>query len=291
MKRQNVILLAVFVMFTMLACEFAGINIDLGGGKEEHDQVATIEAGIDSPPNGANLKMAPVDVAYHASSLDGISAVELSIDGEVVNSFSSPASDQKVIALKYAWQPTEAGSYTIRVRAQSSTGLWSDFVASNVNIEGQAQEQVEPTAQPPLVTPQQPAQTAQPAQPTATPKEFTFFDIKHDRDKFYYGGSGCGSREITITTRVTHPEKVFAAYLFTRFYDKEGDGVSVWDAGHSMKKINNDTYSVTLQSNKISNYNMFEYTIMNYQIVVQDKVNSILARSEVVKKVTLEICP
>ena len=273
MKRQNVILLAVFVMFTMLACEFAGINIDLGGGEEEQDQVATVEAGLDSPSNGANLKMAPVDVAYHASCLDGISAVELSIDGEVVNSFSSPASDQKVIALKYTWQPTEAGSHTIRVRAQSSTGLWSDFVASTVNIEGQAQAQVQPTAQPPLDTPQQTAQ------PTATPKEFTFFDIKHDKDKFYYGGSGCGSREITITTRVTQPEKVFAVYLFTRFYDKEGEGVSVWDAGHPMKKINNDTYSVTLQSNKISNYNLFEYAIMNYQIVVQDKVNSVFARS------------
>lgn len=286
MKRLYIILLAVFVMLSLMACEFAGISIDLGGGEEEQDQAATVEAGIDSPPNGANLKMAPVDVAYHASCLDGISAVELSIDGAVVNSFSSPASDQKVIALKYAWQPTEPGSHTIRVRAQSSTGLWSDFVASTVNIEGQAQ--VQPTAQLPQNTPQEPAQ---PPQPTETPKDFTFFDIKHDKDKFFYGGSGCGSREITITTRVTQPEKVFAAYLFTRFYDKEGEGVSVWDAGHPMKKINSDTYSVTLESNKITNYNLFEYAIMNYQIVVQDKVNSILARSEVVKKVTLEICP
>jgi len=286
MKRLKVVFYAVVVMFSLLACEFAGINIDLGGGEEEPSQVVGVEAGIDSPPDGANLNMEPVEIAYRASCPDGIAAVELSIDGEAVNSFSSPASDQEVVALKYTWYPTAAGSHTIRVRAQNSAGLWSDFSASTVNIAGEA------VASPPAQQAQEsPQPTSQVAQPTETPKEFAFFDIKHDKDKFYYGSSSCGSREITISTRVNQPDKVFAAYLFTRFYDKEGGGVSTWDAGHPMKRINNDTYSVTLESKKIANYDMFEYAIMNYQIVVQDKVNSVYARSEVVKQVTLEICP
>ena len=286
MKRLPVILFSLLLMLAMPACEFAGITVDLGSGEKETQQ-ASVEAGIDSPPNGAVLKVAPVDITYHASSLDGISAVELSVDGEVVNSFAIPASDQKVIALKYTWQPISAGSHIIRVRAQSTAGLWSDFVDSTVTVE---EAEAMSTAQVPgsQNTPEPPAA---PLQPTETPKEFTFYDIKQDKDKFYYGGSSCGSREITISTRVTHPDKVFGAYLFTRFYDKEDGGITKWDSGHGMRKTGSDTWSVTLVSNQIANYNTFEYTIMEYQIVVQDKVNSIFARSEVVKKVTMEICP
>ena len=287
MKKLPFLIVVVLLMLSLLACEFAGITVDLGSGEEAAEKV-TVEAGIDSPPNGASLKMAPVDIAYHANSLDGISAVELSVNGEVVNSFSSPASDQQVIALTYSWQPTAPGSHTIRVRAQSSTGLWSDFVAAAVTIEGEVKEQ--PTAQLPQAE-STPQQGAPPPQPSETPKEQTIFDIKHDKEKFFYGSSSCGSREITITAKLTHPEKAAAVVLFTRFYDKEGEGVTKWDSGRSMKKISSDSYTATLISNQITNYNTFEYAIMNYQVVVQDKAGNYTPRSEVIKVVTLEICP
>lgn len=287
MKRLPLLITAVFLMAVLLACEFAGINIDLGGGSEEPAKEFKVEAGIDAPVSGASLPMSPVDIAYHASSTDGISAVELSVDNEVVNAFNSPASDQKVVALKYTWQPSSPGSHTIRVRAQSSVGLWSEYVSAAVTIEGQASQPEQPAQ--PANTPEGVAPPPEP-QATETPKDLTIFDVKHDRDIFYYGSSSCGSREITISARLTQPEKAYGVYIFTRFYDKEGEGLTKWDAGRHMNKTDADTYSVTLASSSIPNYNVYEFAIMNFQIVAQSKAGERIAASEVNKKITLEIC-
>jgi len=50
-------------------------------------------------------------------------------------------------------------------------------------------------------------------------------------------------------------------------------------------------FSVTLFSESIPNYNAYEYNVVNYQIVVQNKSGNNLARSEVIKKLELERCP
>jgi hypothetical protein len=286
MKRVLILVSASVLILTLLACEFAGINVDLGGGGDSSGgaKAAPVEAGVDSPGNNATLKMAPVDIAYHASSTDGISAVELSIDGAVVSSITTPASDQKVVAMKYTWNPMEAGSHTIRVRAQSSGGNWSDFYGVMVTVEGSQQT---PAAEQPQQTQQQ-APTDTP-EPTATPKDVTIYDVKADKDIFYYGGGGC-NREITITAKVTQPEKVYVMVLFIRFFDNEGGGTSSWDSGRAMSKKSDGSYSVTLFSEKIPNYNQFEFAAMNYQIKAQDKGGSIVAGTEVFKDVRLQIC-
>ena len=80
--------------------------------------------------------MGPVDIAYHASSLEGVSVVELSIDGAVVSSIASPDSSTKVVALRYTWNPPSAGSHTLQVRAQNKSGAWSNFATSAVTIQG-----------------------------------------------------------------------------------------------------------------------------------------------------------
>lgn len=284
MKKVLILVSASVLILTLLACEFAGITLDLGGGGGSGgSKAAPVEAGVDSPGNNATLLMAPVDIAYHASSTDGIAAVELSIDGAVVSSIASPDSDQKVVALKYTWNPTTAGSHTIRVRAQSSGGSWSDFYGVMVTVQEGEQSQQQPTAQD---QPQTPTSTPE---PTATPKDVTLYDVKTDKKIFYYGGGGC-NREITISANVTQPEKVYAMILFIRFFDNEGGGTSKWDSGRAMSKKSGDLYSVTLFSEKIPNYNQFEFAAMNYQIKVQDKAGNILAGTEVFKDVTLEIC-
>ena len=286
MKRIKIGLYVSMILVLVVACEFAGITIDLGGEESGGEtQVSPIEVGIDSPPNGATLEMKAVEISYHASSTEGVSAVELSVNGEVLSSIASPASDQKVVALKYTWQPTVSGSHTIRVRAQNSAGAWSDYVAATVNIEsaqqpaaqqGQAQQQAEEPEEP---------------EPTETPEELTIFDVEHDRDKVFYGGGTCGSREITISARVTQPEDVYVLVLFIRFADKESADVTKWDSGRAMSKKGEDTYSVTLQSDKITNYNAFEFAVMRYQMVAQDKQGNSIARTEVMDDLSIEVCP
>lgn len=288
MKRIKVLIYIVIVLTLVSACEFAGISIDFGGGgSDTSSQTTTLEAGIDSPANGASLPMAPVEIAYHASSSDGVAAVELSINGEVVSSIATPGSEQKVAALEYTWQPVVSGSHTIRVRTQNNTGAWSDYSAATVSIEGghAAVEIVEGESE----KPKEPEAIKTP-EATATPDGITLFDMEHDKDKFYYGNNGCGSHEVTISARVTNPDDVYQLVLFTRFADKESAGYTKWDSGHAMSKKGDDLYSITLTSTKITNYNAYEFAVMRYQIVVQDKDGNRDVRTEVLEDIHLEVC-
>lgn len=281
-------------MVVLLACDFAGISIDLGGEKKEPKSDANIEVGIDAPLNGASLQMAPVDIAYHATCVDGIAAVELSVDGNVVDGMTDASFSQKVVALKHTWQPEVAGSHMISVRALSGEGAWSDYQTITVNVAAQqAQPQSPPDAQQPPDTSavqSTPEPPPQPVQPTETPKDVTIFDIKHDADIFYYGSSNCGTKKITITANVTHQEKLRGLYIFTRFADYGGSGVTKWDSGTHLSKKSDGTYSITLESDNLANYSTYRDAIMNFQIVAQDGSGTILARSEVNKKVTLKRC-
>jgi len=284
MKRIKVLVTVLILLLVIIACDIGNLSIDLGGGeKNSQSQERAVEAGIDSPSNGETLPMDPIEISYHATSTEGVSTLELSINGEVVSSIASPDSNQNVIALKYTWQPSVSGSHTIRVRAQNSAGAWSDFSTATVNIENGQQD--------PPSEPETPNETDTPS-PTATPEEMTIYNIEHDLDKFYYGDGTCGSREITISADITHPDDAYAAILFIRFYDNnDGGGLTNWDSGRAMGRKADEHFSATLISKDIPNYNAFRFAVMHYQIVIQDKAGNSLARTEVIKKLLLERCP
>ena len=288
MKRIKIAVIVLILLLVAIACDIGNLSIDLGGGGDSGQQQGqAVEAGIDSPTNGATLPMGPVEIAYHATSTEGVSAIELSVNGEVVSSFTNPDSDQNVIAMKYTWESSVSGSHTIRVRAQNSVGVWSDFSAATVNIEDGQQDSQQ---QDPPSEPETPKETDA-SSPTATPEKMTIYNIEHNLDKFYYGGGTCGSREITISADITHPDDVFAAILFIRFYDNVGGGLTNWDTGRAMGRKSDEHFSATMFSEDIPNYNDYEFGVMHYQIVVQDKAGSSLARTEVIKKLLLERCP
>lgn len=294
MKKMKWLVYVLIILMVLLSCEFAGISVDFGsGGQEVEEQAAPVEAGIDAPANNSSLEMASVDISYHASSQEGVAAVELSINGEVVSSIATPGSDQKVVALRYTWQPTVSGSHTIRVRAQSASGVWSDYAVANVNIAGDQKvpdTQAEQESQAEAVEGEAEEEAKAEPEPTETPEGVTFFDIKHDKDLFYYGDGSCGSREITISTRVTNPDDIYVLIMFTRFADKESGGITKWDAGHAMSKKSDDLYSITLQSNKIANYTTFDHAVMHYQFIAQGDAETIVARGEVQKDISMQAC-
>ena len=289
MKRYQ-IGITVLLALLLASCGSGGITIDLGGdSSSDKPEVAPVEAGVDAPANGTTLPMAPVNIAYHASSTDGISAVELTINGEVVNSFATPGSDQQVVALQYNWQPSVSGSHTIRVRAQSTSGAWSDYAAATVTIQAPAAPVVvEQKEEKPK---DEEKEKEEEPEPTKTPEGITLFDIKHSKDKFFYGSNSCGTHEITISTRVTNPDDVFQVVLFTRFADRESSAYTKWDSGHAMSKKDDDLYSITLTSTKIANYNAYEFAVMRYQIVVEDEDGDRSVRTEVMEDILLEVCP
>ena len=288
MKRMKYLVYILLILTIVSGCEFAGVSIDFGGGDSDSGSGAseafTLEAGIDSPVAGATLPMGPVEISYHASSSDGVAAVELSINGEVASSIATPGSEQKVVAMKYTWQPTVSGSHTIRVRAQSAAGGWSDYYAATVNIQGE-QPQQQPQQE---VEKEEPTKTPE---PTATPDEISLFDIKHDKDKFYYGSNACGSHEMTISTRATKAEDIFQILLCLGFDDKESAGYTKLDKCFSLAKKGDDLYSITLTSEKIPEYNKFEFMVMKYQLIVVDVDDNTKIRTEVMRDIDLDFCP
>jgi hypothetical protein len=124
----------------------------------------------------------------------------------------------------------------------------------------------------------------------STPAEVRFKNYSHDVDTFYYDGTSCGENGITITTDVTRIDKLEYVVLFVRFKDKTSDAITKWDVGGTMKKIDDNTHRITLQSEKLTNYNAFDYSAMSYQFVATDKDKKITGRSLVFDDISLEHC-
>jgi len=142
MKNRRVkITIAASLMVILLACNIGPLSIDLGagGGDEspagESGAAAGIEAGINSPAQGATLSAGPVEIAYYATGVDGVATVELSVNGEVLSMVSNPDTTEQVVALKHTWEPEISGSHTIRVRAMDAKGNWSNYAAATVMVE------------------------------------------------------------------------------------------------------------------------------------------------------------
>ena len=170
MKKMSFLVIVLFLASLLAGC--GGVTISLGGSPNPASQTYPLKAVIDSPLNNSNLAMGAVDIAYHASAQDGVAAVELSIDGQVVSNLVTPDSKQPLVSLKYTWQPTVSGSHVIRVRAQSSKGEWSTFAESMVTVQGEVQQPQQPqqpadTTQPTLLQPILPQTT--PPQPLSSP--------------------------------------------------------------------------------------------------------------------------
>jgi len=307
MKKRLLISSAAFTLLLfMLACNLGPLTIDFGGGGDGDSSSGDsadggIEAGINAPANGATLSAGPTEIAYYATSVDGVASLELSVNGEVLSTVTNPDTSQQVTALKYSWEPTTAGSHTIRVRALDAKGNWSEYAIVTVNVSPPPQAQPESQPQDQADAPDQNESGSQQGQDqddddSDVPPEsdvMQIYNVEHDPDTFYYGSSACGSKKITIEADITNPDDAYAAIIFFRFWDKEGEGLSAWDSGTAMSRESDEHFSITLESDQIANYNKFEFAVMYYQIKVQSKPPNpdILAGTEVVKEIVLEVCP
>ena len=179
-RRFSILLIATILLLVLLACDIGPLSIDLGGTQESEDAErevspeSEITAGINAPAANTVLSAGPTEIAYYATSIDGVAAIELSVNGEILSTVASPDTSQQVVALKYSWTPAISGSHTIRVRAMDANGKWSDYAAVTVNVE--SSQQAQPN-NPPAQT-EQPKPTDTPSA-TATPKDMAIYNVKH----------------------------------------------------------------------------------------------------------------
>ncbi len=164
MKVSAKFLLATTLLFGLAA---AGC----GGFVGPVDQIATEPAvWIDVPLPASVYPPDPAKVLSHASSPNGISAFELSVDGEVVANNQAPpeSTGDTLVQMTQAWIPAGLGTYQLSVRAIDGLGDFgpstSVFITISDELEEEEDEEEEPTVTPTVV------------EPTVTPEEACVFE-------------------------------------------------------------------------------------------------------------------
>ena len=96
----------------------------------DHNALIKTTARIDSPQDGAIVKLGPVALAGVAfAGTRGIDRVEYSTDGGATwkaAQFNAPLSPYTWVLWQAAWTPTSEGAYTLMVRATDGTGARQD---------------------------------------------------------------------------------------------------------------------------------------------------------------------
>ncbi len=137
------ILVRSFALILVCLSAACGPNLDLA----PTDLPAGPAAWIDAPLNNSSLPLAEYDVVSHASDPAGISAFELSVNGNVLRT-DSTGGDQAGATLAHIqqpWQPSTPGTYLLSVRAKNAQGAFGPYAYAHVTV-GQAT--ATPTATP-----------------------------------------------------------------------------------------------------------------------------------------------
>lgn len=138
MKKRTLIHLFLLIGFSA-ACA--------GTAAPPEDQLATgLGAWIDAPLDGSTVPLAEYEVISHANDPSGVSAFELSVNGQII-SVDPVEANQQGLAIAHigqAWLPVAPGSYLLSVRAANTNGDYGAPAFAQVNV-GEALEVVEPT--------------------------------------------------------------------------------------------------------------------------------------------------
>ncbi len=143
MKRKSfAVLILSWVVLALAACNLPGV-----GSSSEPPSVV-----INSPAAGTEVEVGD-EVPVQSTSTDdeGVSRVELSVNGQVMRSDNTPEGDSMgLFALVQPWIPNATGSYSIQVVAYDEEDNASDPALITVNVaeatedEAEAEEAVEP---------------------------------------------------------------------------------------------------------------------------------------------------
>jgi hypothetical protein len=197
-------------------------------------------AWIDSPRDGMHLSPGEYEIIAHGSDLIGVTSMEISVNGLPMANEPGTGSDLFLVTLQKAWTPTDPGEYDIQVRAQNSSGAWSDPASVTVWID-QETALPSPTASPSptsTLTPT-PTSTLTPTITTTTqPESLSDIDISPEKVSYY---PRCPPNEITAQVRAFDPDGISAMALYYRLKDKSNGDVSDW-YNADISKIGDDLY-------------------------------------------------
>ncbi len=246
------------------------------------------QAWIDAPLTGDTITVGTnVEVTSHSSDLSGITNVELSINKAVLNTANIPEADKTFVLIKQIWTPTEPGVYELQVRAQNTSGQWSDYAVVLVTV-GRAPVIVPIQTLPPtLVATAAPSDTATPSPMPTTASTGSVSIERISTNLVYFGAASCGPLEVTITARATAPNGITVVVLFYRFSSNSSSAFQ----NVEMNSIGGDLFQVTLNPTSLAGASIsLDQASLQYQIVVQQIGGDTSLRTTVMSDITLQAC-
>lgn len=279
-------------LLSLLLCLFL-VSCNLGQQTSSAPQ-----AWFDMPlPNTVFLPPNPCHLIAHGASPNGITTFEIYNNGALAFTESVSDSNQTLATLNTACPLLLPGKNVIEVRAQDSSGVWSEFAQTVVFI---TQRDAATATSPPRTT-DTPVSTSTAVRtltatliptsiPTLTPTPPPAGGVTVERvstNLVYLGGSTCGTQEVTILVRAVAPNGITVVVLFYRF--ATGNSSSEFES-ISMKPIGGDLYETTLNPTELLGGIPFEQATLQYQIVVQQNGGDTSLRTPVIADVAVQAC-
>jgi hypothetical protein len=94
------------------------------------------QSWFDAPLANSILPMGAVQVTSHAADPGGVSQMELSINGAVIDTSPSSNTGDTLVTFNQTWLPSGPGNYTLQVRARSTSGIWGGYTSEQVTVSG-----------------------------------------------------------------------------------------------------------------------------------------------------------
>ncbi len=275
MKKKVPQLLAIILLMAISACSLSQNSppVLVGGGSR---------TWFDAPLDGSILKLEPYPVVIHAYEPGGVSQVEFSANGVVLENLI-PVSNGELGLFKYSWIPKMPGNYVLKARAKGQAESWNSESTVTVTVG-------EFTAT--LASSFTPTITATGTTPTRTPTPVSnnklTFKANKSASQIYYGS--CGTNSLTIQAFVSDTSKVHDVLLFVNLKDQQSGATTGWSEGEDMNPAGNGWFQRTINAASIPKYNSYANSWILYQFVATAADNSIVAKSAVYSDIALSGC-
>lgn len=188
MNRLTVFLFLALFATIAAQCESQGAQIAQAGPR----------SWIDAPQPYSSLPLAQTEILSHSTDPLRIVQVELSVNGAVVRADPNPDSERTLVTMRQPWVPPGPGNYTLRVRAQNSTGIWGDYATTVVTVGGAMTTPTASPTAPPRASPSPPSPVV-----TGTPLPPVSISFTADPTRLFVGQCA------TIQWQVTNAAQVF----------------------------------------------------------------------------------
>jgi len=106
------------------------------------------QAWLDAPEDDSVHPLAPYKITAHASDLQGVTQIELAINGATLATIPYANSTERIVLAEQLWTPPGPGKYLLQVRAQNSVGQWGSYAGAEIEIQGTTARGPSPTPPP-----------------------------------------------------------------------------------------------------------------------------------------------